>query len=291
MDLVVGATGMVGKQIALGLHHQAGRKVRAMVRGGAARAEAKDLVVGGLEVVDGDLTRPETLVAPCTGVQTVISGATSMPQGRDDGLRRVDLEGGLALIETAERVGVPRFIYVSFSWNLREPSPLETAKRSCENRLLASRMTAVVLRPSYFMEAWLSPALGFDPRQGKARIYGSGEGKISYISIRNVVDFAVATTLKVERGPVALEMGGPEALSQLEVVAIFEETLGKKLALEHVPIEALRAQHASPDPVQKTFAALAIGYARGDAIPEAHANAERFGVRLHSVAEYARTFR
>jgi uncharacterized protein YbjT (DUF2867 family) len=289
MDLVVGATGTVGKQIALGLH-QAGRKVRAMVRGGASRAEAKDLVDAGLEVVDGDLTRPETLMAPCAGVETVISGATSMPHGRDDGLRRVDLEGGLALIETAERVGVPRFVYVSFSWNLREPSPLETAKRSCENRLLASRMTAVVLRPSYFMEVWLSPASGFDPRQGKARIYGSGEGKISYISMRNVVDFAVATTLKVERGPVALEMGGPEEISQLEVVGIFEETLGKKLTLERVPIEALRAQHASEDPLQKTFAALAIGYARGDAIPEAHTNAERFGVKLHSVTDYARTF-
>lgn len=290
MDLVVGATGMLGKQIALGLA-KAGRKVRAMVRGGAARPEAKDLADAGMEVVDGDLTRPETLAAVCAGMETVISGATSMPHGRDDGLRRVDLEGGLALIEAAERAGVPHFVYVSYSWNLREPSALETAKRSCENRLLPGRMTAVVLRPSFFMEAWLSPALGFDPRQGKARIYGSGEGKISYISMRNVVDFAVATTLKVERGPVALEMGGPEALSQLEVVQIFEQTLGKSFTLEHVPVEALRTQHASADPLQKTFAALMIGYARGDVIPEAHANAERFGVKLHSVADYARTFR
>ena len=133
--------------------------------------------------------------------------------------------------------------------------------------------------------------MGFDPKQGKARIYGSGEGKTSYISMRNVVDFAVATALKVERGPVALEMGGPEELSQLDVVHVFEETLGKKLTLEHVPMEALRAQHASEDPLQKTFAALAIGYARGDAIPEAHANAERFGVKLRPVADYARTFR
>jgi len=289
MDLVVGATGMLGKQVALGLH-RAGRTVRAMVRGGNARPEAKDLVDAGLEVVDGDLTRPETLAAPCAGLETVISGATSMPHGRDDGLRRVDLEGGLALIEAAERAGVPRFVYVSYSWNLREPSPLETAKRSCENRLLAGRMTAVVLRPSYFMEGWLSPALGFDPRLGKARIYGTGEGKVSYIAVRDVVDFAVATTLKVERGPVALEMGGPEALSQLDAVRIFEETLGKKIALEYVPMEALRAQHASQDPLQKTHAALMLGYARGDAIPEAHVNAERFGVKLHSVADYARTF-
>ncbi|MBZ5514079.1 MAG: NmrA family NAD(P)-binding protein [Acidobacteriia bacterium] len=290
MDLVVGATGVVGKQIALGLC-RAGRAVRAMVRGGEARQEAKDLVNAGIEVMDGDLTQPETLARACADVETVINGATSMPHGRDDGLRRVDLEGGLAMIDAAERAAVPRFVYVSYSWNLRDESPLETAKRSCENRLLASGLTAVVLRPSYFMEAWLSPALGFDPRQAKARVYGTGEGKVSYISMRDVVDFAVATTLKVERGPVVLELGGPEALSQLEVVGIFEETLGRKFALEYVPLEALRAQHASPDPLAKTYGALLLGYVRGDVIPEAQANAARFGIKLHSVAEYARTFR
>lgn len=290
MDLVVGGTGFVGKGVALGLA-KAGRKVRAMLRGGAGRDEAKDLVVAGIEVVDGDLTRPETLPAACAGIDAVVSTATSMPQGRDNGLRRVDLEGGLALIDAADRAGVSKFVYVSYSWNIREECLLSLAKRSCENRLLLSRMVAVVLRPSYFMEAWLGPALGFNPQKGSARIYGSGEEKISYISAYDVVDFAVATAIKAERGPVTLEMGGPEPLSQLEAVRVFEETLGKKFSLEFVPIETLRAQHASSDPLQKTYAALALGYAKGDVIPESRANAERFGIHLHSVADYARTFR
>ena len=105
-----------------------------------------------------------------------------MPAGANDGLRRVDHEGTKALIDAAVRQGVKRFVYVSFSGNIRQESPLESAKRACENQLLASELTAVILRPSYFMEVWLSPALGFDATSGSVRIYGSGEAKVSYVS-------------------------------------------------------------------------------------------------------------
>jgi hypothetical protein len=51
-------------------------------------------------------------------------------------------------------------------------------------------MQAIILRPSYFMEMWLSPHLGFDPEKGTARIYGSGDAKASYISAFDVAEFA-----------------------------------------------------------------------------------------------------
>jgi hypothetical protein len=68
---------------------------------------------------------------------------------------------------------------------------------------------------------------------------------------------------------------------------VFEEMTGRRLAVEHVPLEALQAQHQSVDPLQKTFAALMIGCALGDAIPEAQSNARRYGVTLTSLQEYA----
>ena len=226
MDLVVGATGIVGKRIAVRLSEK-GRKVRAMVRGGAARAEAQELAGAGIEIVEADLTKPGSLPAACAGIENVACTATSMPHGRDDGLRRVDRDGVLALIEAADRAKVKKFVYTSYSGNIRYDSPLETAKRDCENRLLASSMQAVVLRPSYFMEAWLSPALGFDPAKASARIYGSGQAKVTYISAHDVVEFAVAAVAMSERDrAVILEMGGLEALSQLDAVRVFEKKLG-----------------------------------------------------------------
>lgn len=290
MDLVVGATGLVGQQVALGLRRQ-NRTVRALARGGAHHEKAAPLISAGIGIFDADLTKPETLFPACAGVDTVLCTATSMPHGKDDGLLRVDHDGVLALIDTAERAGVRHFVYTSYSGNLRADSPLETAKRACENRLLASKMRTTILRPSYFMEMWLSPALGFDPANGRARIYGSGDALVNYISLHDVVSFAVAAAANLPDSSVILEMGGPESVSQLDAVAIFERALGKKFELEKVPLAALEEQHRSTDPLQKTFAALMIGYAKGDVVPGSLDTARRYGVSLHSLADYAATFR
>jgi NADH dehydrogenase len=288
MDLVVGATGLVGQQIALGLSKK-GRSVRAMARGGRSHEKAKALISAGVEIVDGDLTKPETLPSACAGIDTIVCTATSMPHGSDDGLRRVDREGILALIETGERAGVRHFVYTSYSGNIREDSPLETAKRDCEKRLLSGRMHATILRPSYFSEIWLSPALGFDPASGRVRIYGSGDAKISYISPKDVAAFAVAAAGKPPDKSVVLEMGGPEPLSQLDAVRVFERILGRKIDVDPVPVAALAEQHRSSDPLQKTFSALMLAYAKGDAIPGSVETARSYGVHLHSVFDYAAT--
>jgi uncharacterized protein YbjT (DUF2867 family) len=290
MDLVVGATGLVGQQVALSLRRH-GRRVRALVRGGKRHEKAAPLLSAGIEVVDADLSKPESLPSPCAGVETVLSTATSMPHGKDDGLRRVDHDGTLALIDGAERAGVRHFVYTSYSGNIRVDSPLETAKRACEKRLLSSKMRVTVLRPSYFMEVWLSPALGCDPANGRARIYGTGDAKISYISVPDVVAFALAVAAKPSHPSAILEMGGPEPLSQLDAVGILERTLAKRVELDRVPVATLEEQHRSSDPLEKTFAALMISYAQGDEIPGAVETARRYGVTLHSVSEYAGTFR
>lgn len=288
--LVVGATGFVGQQIALALQQRGGH-VRALVRGGGSNPKAGDLVSAGVEVAAGDLTRPETLVAACRDVDTVVCTATTMPTGADDGLRRVDHDGVLALIDAAERAGVKKFVYTSYTGNIRVDCPLHTAKRSCEARLLDSRMAAVILRPSYFMEMWLGPHLGFDPQHGTARIYGDGHAQVSYISAVNVAEIAVATALRATDQDLILEMGGPEAISQLDAVRTFEQAFGTTCRLEFVPVAALEEQHRSSDPLQKTFAALMLGYAHGDLIPGAAAVANEYGVALRSVSDYANSLR
>jgi uncharacterized protein YbjT (DUF2867 family) len=284
--LVAGATGFVGQRIALALQRKAGH-VRALVRSGASNPKAKNLASAGIEVVAGDLTIPDTVAHACTDVETVVCTATAMPTGADDGLRRVDRDGVLALIDAADRAGVKKFVYTSYTGNVRTDCPLHTAKRDCEARLLQTRMDVVILRPSYFMEAWLGPLLGFDPLGGTVRIYGSGERPVSYISAFDVAEIGVAATLRSTVKQAILEMGGPEPMSQLDAVRIFESLLGTKCRLEFVPLEALEQQHRSTDPLQKTFAALMIGYAHGDVIPGAAALGREYGIALRSVSDHA----
>jgi uncharacterized protein YbjT (DUF2867 family) len=77
-----------------------------------------------------------------------------------------------------------------------------------------------------------------------------------------------------------LEIGGPEPLSQLEAVQIFEKVWNKKVEIDHVPADALQAQHASSDPLQKTFGALMLAYSKGDIVAGSVALAGG-NVRLH----------
>jgi len=144
MDLVVGATGQVGGRIARRLLGQ-GRAVRALLREGSAERTAP-LLAAGVDAVPGDLRLPRSLVAACEGADTVVCTATTMPHGADDGLRRVDRDGVLALIEAAESAGVRRFVYLSYSGGIDTPSPLHEAKRAAEARLRSSRMETCALR-------------------------------------------------------------------------------------------------------------------------------------------------
>jgi NADH dehydrogenase len=289
--LVVGATGFVGGEIARKLAVQ-NHKVAGLVRGGNAHPKAKQLLSAGIEIIAGDLCKPETLVHALKNAETVVCTATSMPSATDNGLQKIDHDGILALIEVAEQQGVKKFVYVSYSGNICEESPLETAKRECENRLLASQMEAVILRPSYFMEVWLSPALGFDPANGSARVYGTGDARVSYISAKNVADFgAVAALREYAEKNAILEMGGSEPLSQHDVVRIFEEALHRRIRVDHAAAESLQTQHESCDPLQKTLGALMLAYSKGDVVKQAAETARQHGVVLRSVAEYASGFR
>ncbi len=132
-------------------------------------------------------------------------------------------------MDATQAAGVQRFIYISYSGNLNTDSPLTTAKRTVEEHLKQSGLTYTILRPSYFfMEVWLSPALGFDVGSRKAQIFGTG-AKISWISLGDVAQFAVESVDHPAARNVIIELGGPDALSPNEVVRLFEELAGSHL--------------------------------------------------------------
>jgi uncharacterized protein YbjT (DUF2867 family) len=162
------------------------------------------------------------------------------------------------------------------------------AKQAVENRLQQSGLTYTVLRPTFFMEIWLSPHLGFDFANAKATIYGSGQNKTSCISLHNVADFAVESLSNPAARNAVLEFGSPEAPTQLEVVRILEEIAGRAFEKQFVTEEALQARRtAASNPVEQTFADLTLVAARGDKI-EMREMFQKFSVRARSVREYAK---
>jgi uncharacterized protein YbjT (DUF2867 family) len=163
---------------------------------------------------------------------------------------------------------------------------LTQAKRCIERAIADLNFTSI--QASWFMEVWLSPALGFDYVHGKVRLYGSGSKHISWVSYRDVAEFCIAPVLRSVGSRSVLAVGGPEALTPLEVVKIFEEESGRQFEVETIPEEKLREQFDSAkDSLEKSFAGLMLQYVHGDAI-DMRALLQSIPVHLNSVREYAR---
>jgi len=286
VNLVVGATGLLGSEICR-LLAAGGKPVRALVRPTSDQNKLAQLESLNVEIARGDLKDRSSLEAACRGANAVISTASStLSRQEGDSIQTVDLEGQLNLIDAAKAANVSRFVLISFP-PVDVEFPLQTAKRSVEEHLKTSGLTFTILQPTFFMEVWLSPHLGFDAVNGKARVYGSGANKMSWISFKDVAKFAVASLDNAQARNAVIKLGGPEALSPLEVVRIFEELQGRQFDVEHVPEEALRQQReTASDPLQQSFAGLMLYYSRGDVI-DMRDTLDKFSVQLSSVRDFA----
>jgi NADH dehydrogenase len=289
MNLVAGATGFLGGEIC---RHLALREkpIRALVRSTSDSEKVAALKQLGVEIVGGDLKQPQTLRDACEGVTTVVSGVTAViPQQPGDSIETVDDQGQKALIDAAREAGAERFVYISFSGNIVGDDPLNRAKRSVEEYLRGSGLNYTILRPSCFMETWLSPMVGFDLAARRVRVFGAGTERLSWIALGDVAEFAALCVDNPEAENTIVELGGPEALSPREVIRLAEEIGGKAIEAEQVPLEALEQQMAAAtNTTDEAFAALMIAVSRGDVIPM-ETTLERFPVRLTPVRDYVRT--
>jgi len=289
MILVAGATGLVGREVCKLLLDRK-KAVRAMLRRTSNSELVAELKRRGAESVEADLKNPKSLDAACRNIETVVSTISStFSRQEGDSIETVDRQGNINLIDAAKRAGVRRFVFVSFDHqNAPVPAPLTEAKKAVEQHLMKSGMEYAILHASFFMEVWLTPALGFDPANGKATIYGSGTNPISWISLFDVAAFAAASVDHTAARNRIIGLGGPEAISPLDLVKIFENVTGRRFEVQHVPEEALRSQReGATDPMQQSFATLMLIYAAGGSIDMSQ-TAKQFSLPLRSVREYAR---
>jgi uncharacterized protein YbjT (DUF2867 family) len=287
MILVVGATGILGSEICTRLRReQAG--VRALVRQSANRDRLAVLRDAGVELCIGDLKDPASLREACEGAEVVISTASSTLSRQDgDSVETVDRMGQLSLIETARTAGVKHFTLVSIPRQRLRESPLTRAKAEVERTLAASGLDYTILAADFFMEVWLSPALGFDVSHRKAIIFGDGNAPISWISYHDVAEFAIRSHSTPSARNQHFDIGGPQDLSPLDVVAVFEQGTGELFEKQFVPESVLLAQlEQANDPLAETFLKLQLEYAHG-CIMDSSESLRAMPLSLRTVDQYA----
>ena len=278
MDLVIGATGHLGGVIATRLLER-GSGVRAFVRKGS---DYSDLEAAGAELAIGDLRDPDSLEAACRGVERVISTATAALRGGHDTVETVDRDGYRNLIASAESNSVQQFVFVSaHGFEPDSGPPISRAKGATEVALKNSSLNYTILRPTLFMEAWVSMVIGSQLQNGRrVTIVGDADRLYSFVASQNVADLALATL----GHPAATRATIPwstSSTSYRQIARWIEEAIGEPIVIDSVqvgePVPGL------PPVVNKIWAYAAAGGMPPIETPE---TAQRFDIRLITLEEY-----
>jgi NADH dehydrogenase len=232
-----------------------------------------------------------SLKAACRGVEAIVSTATAVTSGGDGNtLDAVDGDGYASLLQAARGAGVRRFVHVSASPKYGESSPLVLHKRATERLVRASGLDYVILQPSFFMDIWFSPALGWDLKAGKAQIFGAGDAPISFIAVGDVAAYAVAMLEALGVKNQVIPLGGPEALTPRRALQVIEQATGKKFKVTTLPgfVPTLASRVLKPfNPKLASLMGLGAETLTGDAIDPAAARA--FGAApATTLAEWVR---
>ena len=242
MILVTGGTGFVGGHVVRALR-DAGRRVRVLVRDPGAAGELEAL---GCELVEGDMTEPETLGRALDGVACVVH-LVAIRQGKDEQFERIMSRGTRDLVDAARGAGVGRFVHMSAlgtNERTKDLVPYYRAKWEMEQAVQGSGLPYVVFRPSFVFGAdgGILPTFRRIARLAPVTpITGSGEQRIQPIWVDDVAAYFARAVELEDATNRTFELGGPDVVDWNELWARLKRALGVKRPSIHLPMAFMRA--------------------------------------------------
>ncbi len=227
MILVTGATGLNGREL-LRLLSARGVGVRALVRN-PARAESI-AALPHVEIVQGDMARPETLVAALRGVDRAMLISSSDP---------MMLEVQSNFIEAAKKAGVQHVVKLSgIMPELNSAFRFARMHGEIEQRLEASGMAFTHLRAGEFMPAYFRQVPNITAKG--AMFLPMEDARIASIDVGDIAEIAASVLTGSGHEGRIYPLTGPQALTMTEVAAQLSAATGKTVRYVNVPPEAAR---------------------------------------------------
>lgn len=254
--LLTGATGFLGGHMAEALVKE-GFRVAAMIR---KSSDTRLLEQLGVELREGHLDKPETLLEAVRGVDAVIHLAAYYTfSGRWEMYRKVNIEGTEALLRASLAEGVSQFIYCSSTEAMGpvdaipadEGSPLNPAFDYGRSKMMAEEvvmrysgngMSCTIMRPSGIygprnindVSYWFITS--FANSMASKFMIGDGSSHVQFVHVDDVVQAHILALRKpdVAAGQtyiVSEERSYPYA----EVYRMLADILGKKMPRIKLP--------------------------------------------------------
>jgi len=221
--LMTGATGSIGGQV-LSQLPSTGLQIRALVRNPDAVRLPKHV-----EVVYGDLTRPETLGACLDAIDTVflvwVAAAEAVAPAVEQIAKRVRR---IVLLSAPLKTAHPLF---------QQPNPSRACAELLERLIETSGLEWTFLRPGMFALnalGWWAPQI----RAGDVVRWPYLDVPTAPIDERDIAAVAVRTLCEDAHSGAEYVLTGPQSLSQYEQIATIASVLGRPLSIEEISPEA-----------------------------------------------------
>lgn len=225
--LVIGATGMLGRPVVERLHAE-GFAVRALVR---SPERARNLLPAGVDIIQGDVTQPETLARAldgCVGVHINLKGG---PDEAD--YERIEHQGTRAIAQAARAAGVRQLTYLS-AYTIAAhtaTSPEARAKWRAEEAIRASGVPYTIFRATWFMET-----LPLFVRGRTATVIGRQPHRLHWLAAGDYARMVAQSYRTSEALGQALYLYGPEALTMREALQRYCAILVPHVTVSTLPV-------------------------------------------------------
>jgi len=227
MILVTGATGLNGSELVRRLSAK-GIPSRALVRNPAKAQPLASLP--NVEVVEGDMARPDSLTDALQGVERAMLISSS---------DQTMVEVQSSFIDAARRAGVQHIVKLSgIIPELDSPFRFARMHAEIEKRLEASGVAYTHLRAGEFMPSYFRQVPSIVARGVMA--LPMADARIASIDIGDIAKVAIAVLTTSGHEGKTYPLTGPESLTMAEIAAKLSAAIGKPVRYVDVPPEDAR---------------------------------------------------
>ena len=226
MILITGATGNNGAELVKKLA-AGGTKVRGFVR---SRAQARMIDLPGVELVEGDFTRPETFEPALKGVDRLFLLIPSSSEG--EAQQR-------SFVDAAKRCKVIHIVKLSqLGADPNSSGRFQRYHGAVEDNIRDSGRVFTFLRPNLFMQGLLNFRSTIST-QG-AFYLAAGDGKVSIVDVRDIVAIAALALTEKGHDGKTYEITGPELLTHREMADQLSAAIGKTVKFVDISPDSMR---------------------------------------------------
>jgi uncharacterized protein YbjT (DUF2867 family) len=207
MILITGATVTVGAELIKKLSER-GTPARAFVRN---RAQAQAIALPGIEIVEGDFTKPETFTRALVGVDRLFLLIPSSSQVEKQ---------QRSLVDAAKKSGVTHFVKLSqLGANPHSPGRFQRYHGAVENHILRWGIVHTFLRPNLFMQALLNFRSALSSQ-------GTLFAAVRNANVRDIASVAERALTESGHEGKIYDITGPEALTHAQMAEQLSQAWG-----------------------------------------------------------------